>query len=357
MRLALEQAALGLGRTSPNPPVGCVLVRGGREVGRGFHAKAGEPHAEAEALRQARDDANGATAYVTLEPCSHHGRTPPCADALVRAGVKRVVIGSLDPDPRVAGRGVAHLEVAGIEVSCGLLEADALRQQAGFRSLVMHGRPWVVYKTAMTLDGKVATASGDSRWVSGEAARAHVHRWRDQHDAVAVGSGTVLADDPLLTTRGVPGGRDARSVVFDRRGRTPLTSKVLRPGSILVTSPTVDTEPFEAKGTEVIRAVEPLDALRALGQLEVSTVLLEGGPTLAGALFRDGLIDEVRWFVAPKLLGVGLTPLDVPAPVLMADARGLRNVRVEQLGDDILVQGDLNPIPQLESQEALCSPA
>ncbi len=357
MRLALEQAALGLGRTSPNPPVGCVLVRGGREVGRGYHAKAGEPHAEAQALREAQDDARGATAYVTLEPCSHHGRTPPCADALVQAGVRRVVIAALDLNPRVAGSGVACLKGAGIDVSCGLLEADALRQQAGFRSLVAHGRPWVVYKTAMTLDGKVATASGDSRWVSGEAARTLVHRWRDQHDAVAVGSGTVLADDSLLTTRGVPSGRDACPVVFDRRGQTPLTSKVLRPGSILVTSPTVDTEPFEAKGAEVIRAVEPLDALRALAQLEISTVLLEGGPTLAGALFRNGLIDEVRWFVAPKLLGAGLTPLNMPAPALMADAQGLQNVRVEQLENDILVHGDLNLIPQLESREAQCSPA
>lgn len=357
MRRALEQAALGLGRTSPNPPVGCVLVRDGVEVGRGYHSRAGELHAEAVVLHEARDAARGATAYVTLEPCSHHGRTPPCAAALVQAGVKRVVVAALDPDPRVAGRGVAYLEAAGVDVSFGLLEEDALRQQAGFRSLVTRGRPWVVYKTAMTLDGKVATTSGNSRWVSGEAARGLVHRWRNEHDAVAVGSGTVLADDPHLTTRGVPGGRDARPVVFDRRGRTPLSAQLVRTGSILVTHPDVDEAPYVARGMAVIKAGELTDALHALGKLNISSVLLEGGAALAGAFLQGGLVDEVRWFVAPKLLGAGLPPLSAPTPERMTEAKNLQNVCTRQIGEDLLVCGDLTAIPRLEPEEATCSQA
>lgn len=348
MRLALHWAAQGLGRTAPNPPVGCVLVKDGIAVGAGFHAKAGEPHAEVLALGEARALARGSTAYVTLEPCSHYGRTPPCADALVAAGVERVVIAALDPNPLVAGSGLSRLQSAGLDASWGVLEGEAIRQQAGFRSLVGRGRPWVVYKAAMTLDGKVAALSGASRWVSGAPARALVHRWRNEFDAVAVGSGTVLADDPHLGTREVPGGRDARSVVFDRSGRTPPAARVFRPGSVLVTSKTTLTTAYEHRGVTVVRAQDEGEALAGLGQLGLSTVLLEGGPTLAGALLGAGLIDEVRIFVATKLLGAGLTPLSAPFAASMVEAQPLQDVQVECVGQDVLIRGHLHAIPRLE---------
>ena len=349
MRLALELAARGLGRTAPNPPVGCVLVKGGvAAVGSGFHAKAGEPHAEVFALREAGTRSEGATAYVTLEPCAHHGRTPPCADALIAAGVERVVVAVLDPNPLVAGSGVTRLRAAGLEVCWGVLEHEAVRQQAGFRSLIVRGRPWVVYKAAMTLDGKVAALSGASRWVSGAPARALVHRWRNEFDAVAVGSGTVLADDPHLGTRDVPGGRDARLVIFDRRGRTPLAARAIRPDSILITSSTTLTSAYEHSGVTVLHAENEVEALTGLGQLGISTVLLEGGPTLAGALLSAGLIDEVRVFIAPKLLGAGLTPLSAPFATSLDEAHPLQNVQVSCVSQDVLIQGYLHEIPHLE---------
>ncbi|WP_034383931.1 bifunctional diaminohydroxyphosphoribosylaminopyrimidine deaminase/5-amino-6-(5-phosphoribosylamino)uracil reductase RibD [Deinococcus sp. YIM 77859] len=352
MREALALAAQALGRTAPNPPVGCVLVQSGQAVGRGFHPAAGQPHAEVFALREAGEQARGATAYVTLEPCAHHGRTPPCADALIRAGVARVVIAALDPHPLVAGQGRQKLLNAGIQVTTGVLEAEALRQQAGFRSRVTRGRPWTVLKYAMTLDGKVAAPNGHSRWVTGEAARARVHRWRNELDAIAVGSGTVLADDPALTTRGVPGGRDPRRVVFDRRGRVPATARALGPGSILVTGPQTSPDPYEARGVTVLPAADLLEALLGLGELGVNDLLLEGGPRLAGAFVEADAVDEVRVFVAPKLLGAGLPPLDRPPREAMHLARTLRDVTTEQLGTDTLIQGFLHDIPTLSPEAA-----
>ncbi|MBB5235666.1 diaminohydroxyphosphoribosylaminopyrimidine deaminase/5-amino-6-(5-phosphoribosylamino)uracil reductase [Deinococcus budaensis] len=348
MRLALEQAARGLGRTAPNPPVGCVLVREGEVIGRGFHPRAGDSHAEVFALREAGERARGAAAYVTLEPCSHFGRTPPCADALVAAGVARVVVAALDPNPQVAGRGVRRLREAGIEVTVGVGEKEALRQQAGFRSLVTRGRPWVIYKYAMTLDGKVAAPGEGGGGVTSAEARARVMRWRDEQDALAVGVGTVLADDPRLTTRGVPGGRDPRPVIFDRRARTPAAARALRPGAVVVTSPQAQTAPLEGAGAVIVRAGTLPEALRELGALNVSTLLLEGGPTLAGAVLEAGLVDEVRALIAPKLLGAGLSPLGAPVRP-MAGAAALRGVHTEPLGPDLLISGLLNDIPRLSA--------
>ncbi|UQN10266.1 bifunctional diaminohydroxyphosphoribosylaminopyrimidine deaminase/5-amino-6-(5-phosphoribosylamino)uracil reductase RibD [Deinococcus sp. QL22] len=352
MQEALTLAARGLGRTTPNPPVGCVIVREGKVVGRGFHPRAGEPHAEVFALREAGARARGATAYVTLEPCSHFGHTPPCADALIAAGVSRVVVAALDPNPQVGGHGVERLHAAGIDVTVGVLAPEALRQQAGFRSLILRKRPWVIYKYAMTLDGRVAATSGDSRWISGEAARALVHRWRDELDAVGVGGGTVLADDPRLTTRGVPGGRDPRPVLFDRRGRTPGTARALRPGAVVVTAPGRDTTHLEAEGVDIVHADGLSEALEALGTLSISSLLLEGGPILAGALFAADLIDEVRAFVSPKLLGLGLNPLAAPGPLRMSQARDLQGVTVTPVGPDVLVQGFFHSIPHVTAQAA-----
>lgn len=350
MRLALREAARGQPTAAPNPPVGCVLVRGGEVVGSGFHVRAGEPHAEVLALRAAGARASGATAYVTLEPCAHTGRTPPCADALIAAGVARVVVAALDPDPRVAGQGVARLRAAGVDVTLGVLEDEATRQQAGFRMRVTAGRPWVAYKYAMTLDGRVA-AEGEGRGaVTSAPAWARVMAWRAEADAVAVGSGTALADDPRLTVRGpedgAAGGRDPRPVVFDRSGRVPPTARALRPGSVLITAPGTDARPYEERGVTVLRVGSLPDALRALGDLGLNTLLLEGGPTLATAFFAAGLVDEVRALVAPKVLGAGLPPLAL-APRPMAQAHELRDLQIEVLGPDLLVSGLVRPVPRL----------
>ncbi|GGR93922.1 riboflavin biosynthesis protein RibD [Deinococcus sedimenti] len=346
MTLALEQAARGLGRTAPNPPVGCVIVQGNELVGRGFHPRAGEPHAEVFALRDAGERARGGTAYVTLEPCSHHGRTPPCADALIAAGVRRVVVAALDPNPLVAGRGVQRLRDAGIEVTVGVLESEAVRQQAGFRSLIVRGRPWVVAKYAMTLDGKVAAPREGNGVVSGLKARALAMRWRDELDAIAVGSGTLELDDPALTTRGVPGGRDPRPVVFDRRAASDPRARAWRDGAVLVTAPDADAAAHEAAGITVQRAGSLPDALSGLAGLGLGSVLLEGGPTLLSAFFAQGLVDEVRVFLSPKLLGAGLSPVTGPARPMHA-AQALRDVTVETLGPDVLITGLLHDIPRV----------
>ena len=348
MRQALILAQRGVGRTAPNPPVGCVIVQGGTVVGRGFHPKAGEPHAEVFALREAGEQIRGSTVYVTLEPCSHHGRTPPCADALVDAGVARVVVAALDPNPLVGGHGVEKLRAAGISVDVGIREQEAVTQQAGFRSLVIRGRPWVVLKYAMTLDGKVATLSGDSRWVTGEAARALVHSWRNELDSIAIGSGTALADRPALTTRGIEDGRNPVRVVFDRRGRTDADAPTLGPGSVLVTSDATSAAPYAEQGVRVLRASSVQEALPLLGSLGLSSLLLEGGPALIGAFLKANLIDEVRAFVAPKVLGAGRSPLESPTPTFMAQALDLTDLQVRQVGPDLLIQGRLHAIPTLE---------
>lgn len=346
MTLALTEAARGLGRTAPNPPVGCVIVQGDELVGRGFHPRAGEPHAEVFALRDAGERARGGTAYVTLEPCSHHGRTPPCADALIAAGVRRVVVAALDPNPLVAGRGVQRLRDAGIEVTVGVLEAQAARQQAGFRSLIVRGRPWVVAKYAMTLDGKVAALNEGNGVVSGPEARERSMHWRDELDAIAVGSGTLGLDDPALTTRGVPGGRDPRPVVFDRRAASDPRARAWREGAVLVTAPDADATAHEATGITVQRADSLPDALSGLAGLGIGSVLLEGGPTLLSAFLAQGLVDEVRVFVSPKLLGAGLSPLTGPTRP-MHEAQALRDVTVETLGPDVLITGLLHDIPRV----------
>ncbi len=338
MKLALAEAQKGVGRTSPNPPVGCVIVQGAEVVGRGFHPRAGEPHAEVVALRDAGERAREATAYVTLEPCSHYGRTPPCADALIAAGVSRVVVAAGDPNPQVNGQGLAKLRAAGVDVEIGVLEAEATRQQAGFRSLVTRGRPHVIYKYAMTLDGKTAALGQGNGSVSGPQARERVMHWRNQADALAVGAHTVQLDNPQLTTRGLDGGRDPRAVIFDREGRTPPSALALRPGTIVVSTPSTNyTAPA---GVTVLRAEGLPDALTQLGNLNISTLLLEGGATLASAFLTSGLIDEVRAFVAPKLLGAGLPPLLAPTRSMHA-AQDLDVWSVEQVGEDVLIVGRL----------------
>jgi len=371
LQRALELAERGRGSTHPNPMVGCVIAHGGTVVGEGWHARVGEAHAEAAALAAAGDRARGATAYVTLEPCAHQGRTPPCADALIAAGVTRVVYASPDPDPRVAGAGDARLRAAGVEVVAGACrdEADALN--AAYLTHRRLGRPWVRYKTAMSLDGKIATRTGRSRWITGPEARALVHLWRHQSDAVAVGVSTLLQDDPALTTRlvgeGAPG-RTPRKVVFDAVARTPVTARVFATGPdghparvTLVVGPDAPASrvrDLEAQGATVLAMPgnqgrpDVASALRALAADGVVELLLEGGGTLAWSFLAAGAIDRVAWFVAPKLVGGrGATPLAGLGVAGMEEAIALRGTTVRHVGDDLLIEADLAPAPALEVAE------
>jgi diaminohydroxyphosphoribosylaminopyrimidine deaminase / 5-amino-6-(5-phosphoribosylamino)uracil reductase len=379
LRRALALAERGRGTTHPNPMVGCVIARGGEAIAEGWHERAGGPHAEAAALAAAGEAARGGTAYVTLEPCAHHGRTPPCADALIAAGVARVVFASPDPDPRVAGSGEARLRSAGVEVVAGALrdEADALN--AAYLTHRRLGRPWVRYKTAMTLDGKIATRTGRSRWITGPSARAMVHRWRHQADAVAVGINTLLQDDPALTTRlegdDAPG-RTARKVVFDAIARTPVTARVFddgpdgAPARVTVVvgpdAPDARTTALEARGARVLRVPAHQGrpdvgiALRELasGDDPVVELLLEGGGTLAWSFLAAGAIDRVAWFVAPKLVGGrGATPLAGLGVAGMEEAHALRDAQVRRVGDDLLIEGDLVPHPFETTEETAASAA
>ncbi|HZW99076.1 MAG TPA: bifunctional diaminohydroxyphosphoribosylaminopyrimidine deaminase/5-amino-6-(5-phosphoribosylamino)uracil reductase RibD [Trueperaceae bacterium] len=356
MRRALELAARGRGRTSPNPLVGCVIVSpDGEVVGEGWHPFAGGPHAEAAALAAAGESARGATVYVNLEPCDHHGRTPPCTGALLSAGVAAVVVGHLDPDPRVSGRGVARLEAAGVDVSVGLLAAAAEELNEPYLTSQRLGRPHVLYKTAMSLDGKIATRTGSSRWLTGEAARARVHEWRDEVDAVALGVTTVLRDDPALTTR-LPGGRTPLKVVFDSHLRTPPTAKLFEPdlqgvpARVVVYTkegaPVDHVERLERRGAHVVVVPPEYErpsvpaALSDLHGRSVRSLLLEGGGTLAWAFLASRSVDRVAWFVAPKLIGgPAPSPLAGTGVEELAAAYHVERSQVEKIGDDLLIRG------------------
>ena len=357
MGLALQLAGRGLCSTRPNPRVGCVLVRGGEIVGQGWHQRAGEPHAEIHALEDAGERAAGATAYVTLEPCSHHGRTPPCVEALTAAGVRRVVTAMTDPNPRVAGEGLRRLADAGITVACGVLESEARALNPGFVSRMTRGRPWLRIKLAASLDGRTAMASGESKWITGEAARRDVHAWRARSCAVMTGIGTVLADDPALTVRDVPAGTTPAGqplrVVLDSGLRLPAAARLLgQPGPVLVLTAGGDPAhrgALEAAGVEVRvlpaagDGVDPEAVLAELARREINEVLVESGPTLAGALLRRGLVDELILYQAMHLLGDAARPLiRLPGLDAMADRLALRLRDVRRFGDDlrlILVPG------------------
>ena len=352
MARALALAELARGRTSPNPVVGCVIVADGRVVGEGYHHGPGQPHAEREALAVAGDRARGATLYCTLEPCCHHGRTPPCTDGIIEAGLARVVFGVLDPDPKVAGRGAEQLRAAGIAVEHGLLAAEIGRQLAAYLHHRRLGRPLVTAKWAMTLDGKLATTNGDSRWVSGPAARTLVHELRDHVDAVLIGSGTALADDPSLTVRLDQPARPTRNplrVVVDTQGRLPATAKLLTDGqapTLWVVSERCDDR--DAGRAELLRLPEldghvDLGALMTeLGSRGIVELLSEAGGRLTGNLLRAGLVDRVMAVIAPKLVGGdGPTPWDGPGREPMAAALHLAEVELTPAGDDWVVRGRL----------------
>ncbi len=352
MTAALGLARRGLGRVWPNPSVGCIVVRDRRVVGRGWTQPGGRPHAEAEALRRAGAAVRGATAYVSLEPCAHEGQTPPCADALVAARIARAVVAVEDPDERVSGGGLARLRDAGIEVTCGVCGDEAAALNAGFFLRVIEGRPLIVLKTATTLDGRIATKRGDSRWITGEESRARVHALRASHDAVMVGVGTVRADDPRLDCR-LPGlaDRSPVRVVADSRLRLPLTSRLVKTARehptwvvTLAGAAPKRRQRYRDAGVELIDVAAGEDgaldldaAVRALGARGLTRVLVEGGARLATGLLRRGLVDRLIWFRAPRLMGAdGLpTALDLGVGGL-AETPGFRRVSVAEVGADIM---------------------
>jgi len=351
MRRALELAARGRGAVEPNPPVGAVVASGGTVIGEGWHGRFGGPHAEVEALRAAGAAARGGTLYVTLEPCCHHGKTPPCTDAIREAGIARVVVAAGDPFPEVAGRGVAALRAAGITVEVGLRAPEAERLTAPFRTLVTQARPWVTAKWAMSLDGRLATAAGQGRWISSAESRALVHDLRSRIDAIAVGIGTALADDPLLTARpddaATAGPRRPLRIVLDGRARLPLTSNLVRTARevplLVATGPEAPADriaALEAAGCEVWRgtAGDPTARTAALlaelGRRRATHLLVEGGTTLLAGMFAAGQVDEVWAFVAPLIVGgatVGLPPLPTGLRLAVED--------VSFPGGDVLVRG------------------
>lgn len=348
MRQALRLAARGRGRTSPNPMVGSVLVKDGQIVGSGWHHRAGEPHAEVLALREAGEHARGATAYVSLEPCAHHGRTPPCAEALIAAGVTRVVAAMEDPDPRTAGKGVAALEEAGISVEVGVLGASARHLNEEYIHHRTTRRPFVTYKTGMSIDGRTAAADGSSQWITSPQARKDAHRLRARSDAVCAGIGTVLADDPQLTVRGVPASRPPLRVVVDSTGRTPAGAKVVSPDAptlVFAAAPdTAGATHLKQAGVEVVCVpgergqVDLPDMLRILGDRGVVSLLLEGGATLAGAFARHGLIDRYVFYMAPKLLGSsGSSTLDGWAAASIGEAVELTIFETKRVGPDLRI--------------------
>jgi diaminohydroxyphosphoribosylaminopyrimidine deaminase/5-amino-6-(5-phosphoribosylamino)uracil reductase len=355
MGLALRLAARGIGHTSPNPVVGAVVVKGDQVVGRGYHRKAGTPHAEIHALEDAGGQAQSATLYVTLEPCNHHGRTPPCTEVIVRSGVRRVVVGCSDPNPRVVGGGIEYLRNQGIRVDAGILEERCLRLNEPFIKHVTTGLPMVIAKMAASLDGKIATHLGDSRWISNERSRRFVHKLRHSVDAILVGVGTVVADNPNLTARitGKKSNNPLR-IILDTHLRTPVDSLVV---SNIEESPTIIAtgpksfkkrrEVLEGKGVEVLSLplvrgrVSLPELLKNLGMREITSLLVEGGAEVHGGFFYDNLVDKVYLFFAPKIIGGSrAVPMVGGAGVArVAEAAPLTNLRIRRFDDDIMIQG------------------
>ena len=348
MTRALKLAERGFATTQPNPRVGCVIARNGQIIAEGWHELAGEAHAEVVALRNATESVAGATAYVTLEPCSHHGRTPPCSEALIQSRIGRVVFATQDPNPLVSGSGAASLLQAGITVESGLLEAEAIDLNVGFMKRMRQGLPWVRVKLAMSLDGRTALANGESRWITGEAARQDVHSWRARSSAVMTGIGTVLADDPKLNVRlGGENRRQPTRVVLDSKLRTPPAAQLFASAGevIVLTAATATAERAEAlssKGAQVEivpgeRGMLDLPSvLQRLGELEMNEVLVEAGPSLAGALLTGSLVDELLLYVAPKLLGPQGRPLVLtPELASLQEAWGFSLIDSRPIGQDL----------------------
>lgn len=353
MRMALRLAAKGLGRTSPNPAVGAVLVKNGEVIATGWHRKAGSPHAEAVALQRAGERAAGATLYVTLEPCSHtNKRTPPCSLAVIRSGVARVVAAMIDPNPQVSGGGLRHLKARGIDVTTGVLEAEARKQNEAFIKHITTGLPFVTLKAAQTLDGKIATASGESKWITGEPARRESHVLRNVNDAILVGINTVLSDDPSLTCR-LPRGRDPVRVVVDSGLRIPLTAAVLSGPSaartIIATLAGASKRKaarLQAAGAEVLIVrerggrVDLRDLMKKLGRKEMNSVLIEGGSEINASALKAGVVDKAVFFVAPLIMTGADSRCSVGgrSPSRLAGAVRTRDLSVRFAGRDMIIE-------------------
>ena len=359
MQRALDLAQQAKGRTSPNPLVGAVVVKDGKVIGEGYHQQAGTPHAEVHALNAAGAEAKGATLYTNLEPCCHWGRTPPCTEALIRAGIAQVYIAEVDPNPSVAGKGVQQLQNAGIEVHVGVCRREASDLNEVHRKYIQTGKPFVILKTAMSLDGKIATAAGDSQWITSEASRQRGHEVRDTVDAILVGRGTVARDNPALTTRLQNGdGQDATRIVLDSHGRTPPDARIFNTDSeagviVAVTpaAPAENVDALEKAGAAVITVPAThgnkvcfQSLMERLGKREITSVLIEGGSEINGSAFAAGIVDKVMCFIAPTLIG----GQDAPGPIggigirSLSDAVHLRRMRVTPIdGQDFLIEGYL----------------
>jgi diaminohydroxyphosphoribosylaminopyrimidine deaminase/5-amino-6-(5-phosphoribosylamino)uracil reductase len=349
LKRALILSKKGLGNTSPNPAVGCVIVKSGIIVGEGWHKRAGGHHAEVHALEMAGDQARGADVYVTLEPCSHTGKTPPCSAALIRAGVRRVVVGMSDPNPQVNGGGLLALQQAGIETVCAVMEDECRAINSPFIKHITTGQPYATYKCAMTLDGKIASVTGDSRWISCEASRKVVHRMRAESDAIMVGVDTIIADNPQLTVRHVKG-RDPLRIIVDSRLRTPesvaVLSGKLAQGTLIATT---ETNPkvharYLKSGARILVCesvdgkVDLHDLWNKLGTIGIQSLLLEGGSRLAGAALKQGLIDRCSFFYAPKVIGSdGFSPFAITGVTDMSHAIKFGNLSMRRIGTDLMV--------------------
>jgi diaminohydroxyphosphoribosylaminopyrimidine deaminase/5-amino-6-(5-phosphoribosylamino)uracil reductase len=357
MSSALQLARLGLNTTHPNPRVGCVISRDGQVVGSGWHKKAGEAHAEINALRDAGDKAEGATAYVTLEPCSHSGRTPPCVEALIAARVSRVVFALEDPNPEVSGNGFQRLHQAGIEVQSGLLATEAEELNSGFLKRMRQGRPWVRIKLAQSMDGHIALGNGSSQWISGPEARADVQNWRARSDVIMTGIGTVLADDPSLNVRNSKNARQPARVIIDSQWRTPANARLLDlPGQVLIAGLSENTVPQALRETSAECMVLPSSegqvdmraVLRELGEREFNEVQLEAGATLCGTLIQQELVDELLIYQAPVILGGGaVSPFAAPRLDNMDDRVHLEWMDSRRIGKDLRLR--LKPVYKAQS--------
>jgi diaminohydroxyphosphoribosylaminopyrimidine deaminase/5-amino-6-(5-phosphoribosylamino)uracil reductase len=354
MKRALHLAEKGRGRTSPNPMVGAVLVKRGNVVGEGYHARAGEPHAEIVAIKKAGEKAKGATLYLNLEPCTHYGKTPPCAPAVIEAGVKKVIVGIEDPNPLVKGRGLARLKQAGLDVKVGILEKECYRLNEAFCKYMVQHEPFIILKMAATLDGKLATRNGESQWITGETSRRFVHRLRDQVDGVVVGIGTVLKDDPMLTAR-IRGGRDPYRIVFDSRLRIPENAKVVdvSPSKTIVATTEMASrdkiERLRKKGVGILISdsksgkVDLKTSLLKLGEMGMMSLLVEGGSQINGSFLDQGLIDKIFLFLSPRLIGDPLAPgiFSGEGVLHLRETFSITELKTRRMGEDILIEGYL----------------
>lgn len=355
MRLAIRLAGKAKGKTSPNPLVGAVVVKEGKIVGRGFHQKAGEPHAEVNALNDASEKARGADLFVNLEPCNHYGRTPPCTRMIIDSGIKRVLLGMVDPNEVVAGKGLQSLRDSGIEVKTGILGDECQRLNEVYVKYITEKRPFVILKSAASLDGKIATRIGDTQWITNERSRGFTHRLRNEVDGILVGIGTIEADDPSLTTRLSGGkGKDPVRVVVDSKLRVPLKAKVLKheskAGTIIAATEAADmrkVEELEKLGAKVLilpskdDKVDLEELMYALGKLEITSLLVEGGGEINASSLSCGIVDKVLFFYAPKIIGgIGAVNLVGGKGIeRLCDAVNLKDIKVRRFGDDILVEG------------------